>query len=215
MAITFIFNIIVAIKITVSGQLPPRKIAPRLGLGFGLGFALKLRLETIFLGGNCPRTKSYLPLLVCNNFFFLLKKVLNISNYYVLNCFNYFVFSLFFNFWISRFLSTSIHIFWHVLVYIYFLVMLGTKNYLPLLVCNNFFFLLKKVLNISNYYVLNCFNYFVFSLFFNFWISRFLSTSIHIFWYVLVYIYFLVMLFLKSYVCMWEYKIMYVMYVGV
>ena len=57
MAITFIFNIIVAIKITVSGQLPPRKIAPRLGLGFGLGFALKLRLETIFLGATALEPK--------------------------------------------------------------------------------------------------------------------------------------------------------------
>ena len=32
----------------VSGQLPPRKIAPWLGLGLGLG--------SIFLGSNCPRT---------------------------------------------------------------------------------------------------------------------------------------------------------------
>ena len=31
----------------VSGQLPARKIVPRLGLGFGLGLALELRL-----GGN-------------------------------------------------------------------------------------------------------------------------------------------------------------------
>ena len=31
-----------------------RTIAPRLGLGFGLG--LVLGLEAIFLGGNCPRT---------------------------------------------------------------------------------------------------------------------------------------------------------------
>ena len=35
----------------VSGQLPPRKIATRLGLGFRLGL-----LGVIFLGGNCPRT---------------------------------------------------------------------------------------------------------------------------------------------------------------
>ena len=35
----------------VSGQLPPRKIAPRLGLEFGLGLGLVLGLE-----GNCPRT---------------------------------------------------------------------------------------------------------------------------------------------------------------
>ena len=34
----------------VSRQLPPRKIAPWLGLGFGVG------VEAIFLGGNCPRT---------------------------------------------------------------------------------------------------------------------------------------------------------------
>ena len=39
---------------TVSGQLPPRKIAPlpsRLGLGFGLRLVLELGS-----GGNCPRT---------------------------------------------------------------------------------------------------------------------------------------------------------------
>ena len=35
-------------------QLPPKKIAPRLGLGFGLG--LVWGLEAIFLGGNCPKT---------------------------------------------------------------------------------------------------------------------------------------------------------------
>ena len=35
----------------VSGQLPPRKIAPRLGLEFGLGLRLVLGL-----GGNYPRT---------------------------------------------------------------------------------------------------------------------------------------------------------------
>ena len=34
----------------VSGQLPPGKIAPRLGLGFGLG--LVLGLVAIFLGVN-------------------------------------------------------------------------------------------------------------------------------------------------------------------
>ena len=34
----------------VSGQLPPRKIAPWLELGFGLGLGLKLGL-----GGNFPR----------------------------------------------------------------------------------------------------------------------------------------------------------------
>ena len=36
-------------------QLPPRKIAPRLGLGFGLGLVLGFGVA-IFLGGNCPRT---------------------------------------------------------------------------------------------------------------------------------------------------------------
>ena len=35
---------------------PPRKIAPRLELGFGLGLGLELELGTIFLWGNCPRT---------------------------------------------------------------------------------------------------------------------------------------------------------------
>ena len=35
----------------VSRQLPPRKITPRLGLGFGLG--LVLRSGTVFLGSNC------------------------------------------------------------------------------------------------------------------------------------------------------------------
>ena len=34
----------------VSGQLPPRKIAPWLGLGLGLGLALELGL-----GGSFPR----------------------------------------------------------------------------------------------------------------------------------------------------------------
>ena len=37
----------------VSGQLPPRKIAPRLGLEFGLGLGLVLGL-----GGNCPWGQS-------------------------------------------------------------------------------------------------------------------------------------------------------------
>ena len=40
----------------VSGQLPLRKIVPRLGLGFGLGLGLVSELGAIFLGGNCPRT---------------------------------------------------------------------------------------------------------------------------------------------------------------
>ena len=34
---------------------PPRKIAPRLGLGFRLGLGLVLGLAAIFLGGNYPR----------------------------------------------------------------------------------------------------------------------------------------------------------------
>ena len=42
-------------------QLPPRKIALWLRLGFGLG--LVLGLGVIFLGGNCPRTpKKYIVL---------------------------------------------------------------------------------------------------------------------------------------------------------
>ena len=40
----------------VPGQLALRKIAPRLGLGFGLGLGIVLGLGAIFLGGNCPRT---------------------------------------------------------------------------------------------------------------------------------------------------------------
>ena len=39
--------------IWVSGQLPPSKIAPRLGLGFGLRLELVLGLG----GGNFPRGK--------------------------------------------------------------------------------------------------------------------------------------------------------------
>ena len=38
------------------GQLPSRKIVPRLGLGFGLGIGLELRLGAIFLEGNRHRT---------------------------------------------------------------------------------------------------------------------------------------------------------------
>ena len=40
----------------MSGKLPPRKIAPRSGPGFGLGLALELGLGAILLGGNFPRT---------------------------------------------------------------------------------------------------------------------------------------------------------------
>ena len=38
----------------MSGQLPPREIASRLRLGFGL--RLGSRVGAIFLGSNCPRT---------------------------------------------------------------------------------------------------------------------------------------------------------------
>ena len=42
---------------TVSGKLPPRKIAPQSGSGFGLGLVLELGLGgAIFLAGNFPRT---------------------------------------------------------------------------------------------------------------------------------------------------------------
>ena len=44
------------VSATVSGQLLPRNIAPRLGLGFALGFAL----GRIFLEDNFPRTVSYI-----------------------------------------------------------------------------------------------------------------------------------------------------------
>ena len=40
----------------VSGQLPPRKIAPWLGLGFWLRFGLVLGLGASFFGDNYPRT---------------------------------------------------------------------------------------------------------------------------------------------------------------
>ena len=44
----------------LSVQLPTRKIAPRLGLGFGLGLLLELGLGEILLRGNCPRTVIYI-----------------------------------------------------------------------------------------------------------------------------------------------------------
>ena len=40
---------------SVSGKLPPRKIAPRSGSRFGLGLALELELGGNFPGGNFPR----------------------------------------------------------------------------------------------------------------------------------------------------------------
>ena len=39
----------------VYGQLPPRKIVPRLGLRFGLGLGLVFGLGAIFIEANCPR----------------------------------------------------------------------------------------------------------------------------------------------------------------
>ena len=39
---------------SVSGQLPPRKIAPWLRLGFGLGLALELGLGDNFPRGQLP-----------------------------------------------------------------------------------------------------------------------------------------------------------------
>ena len=54
------FRVVVCVKVRVSfrvggatRQFAPKKIAPRLGLGFGL--VLVLRLGAIFLGGNCSR----------------------------------------------------------------------------------------------------------------------------------------------------------------
>ena len=45
-----------------------RKIASRLGLGFGLGLVLEIGLGgAIFLGGNCPRT-FYISNLNINSF---------------------------------------------------------------------------------------------------------------------------------------------------
>ena len=46
-------NIVVAVMSKMMyGQLPPRKIVPRLGLGFGLGLELELEL-----GDSFPRGK--------------------------------------------------------------------------------------------------------------------------------------------------------------
>ena len=49
-------------KVSVSGQLPPREIALRLGLGFGLGFGFILRLGGNLPRGTCPRTESIIGL---------------------------------------------------------------------------------------------------------------------------------------------------------
>ena len=45
----------------VSGKLPPRKIAPRSGSGFGLGLALELGPGGNFPLGNFPRTVKIKP----------------------------------------------------------------------------------------------------------------------------------------------------------
>ena len=42
----------------VSGQLPPKEIAIRVGSGLGLGLGLVLGLGGNFPRGNCPRTKN-------------------------------------------------------------------------------------------------------------------------------------------------------------
>ena len=41
--------------VSVSRQLPPRKVILRLGIEFALGLASDLGSGAIFLGGNCPR----------------------------------------------------------------------------------------------------------------------------------------------------------------
>ena len=46
----------VRLELGATKQLPWRKIATRLGLGFGLGLVLGLAGEAMFLGGICPRT---------------------------------------------------------------------------------------------------------------------------------------------------------------
>ena len=53
----------------MSRQLPKRKIAPQLVLGFGLGLALGLRLGGNFSRGNCPRTLSYSSIIFWRNHF--------------------------------------------------------------------------------------------------------------------------------------------------
>ena len=48
----------------VSGQMPPRKIAPvRVRVWFSLGSGLELGLGAIFLERNCPRTKENITFL--------------------------------------------------------------------------------------------------------------------------------------------------------
>ena len=57
----YIFSI-TTLKFQVSRKLPPMKIAPQSGPGFGLGLALELGLGrgAIFLRGNFPGTKILL-----------------------------------------------------------------------------------------------------------------------------------------------------------
>ena len=52
--LTMLVSFCLIVIMSVSGQLPPRKIDPRLGLGFGLGLPLKLGLglEGNFLRGQ-------------------------------------------------------------------------------------------------------------------------------------------------------------------
>ena len=60
-----------SMRLTVSEQLPPKKIASSLKLEFGLG--LVSELGTIFLGGNCPRTEINNSL--WNNWLFFLRLI--------------------------------------------------------------------------------------------------------------------------------------------
>ena len=48
----------ITLQFKVSEQLPPRKIAPLLGLAFELGLGLDLGLGAMSLEVNCPRTLS-------------------------------------------------------------------------------------------------------------------------------------------------------------